>query len=177
MKRLSGFSLVELMVVVGVIGILSAVAVPQYRRYQVKSKTSEAKIQLGAIFTAEQSYNAEYLTYASCLTTMGYDPREEYPNRFYAVGFAEDSLQNAVASANGGVACNSLAIREFPAGRGVGAILPNSVLGISSAVVDAASSFTAGASGFIIDEGHGAGVADQWIINEKKQIRQTQQGY
>ena len=41
-----GFTLVELMVVVAIIGVLTSVAIPNFKRYQAKSKTSEAKIQL-----------------------------------------------------------------------------------------------------------------------------------
>ena len=44
--RQSGFTLVELMVVVAIIGLLSAVAIPNFKKYQAKSKISEAKLQL-----------------------------------------------------------------------------------------------------------------------------------
>ena len=42
----TGMSLVELMIVVAIIGILSSVAIPNFKKYQAKSKTSEAKLQL-----------------------------------------------------------------------------------------------------------------------------------
>jgi type IV pilus assembly protein PilA len=66
-KRREGFSLVELMVVVAIIAILAAIAVPQYKKYQLKAKTSEARMNIGAIKTTEESYAAEndnYLTAA-----------------------------------------------------------------------------------------------------------------
>ncbi|GAB6076350.1 type IV pilin protein [Desulfurobacterium crinifex] len=57
--RREGFSLVELMVVVAIIAILAAIAIPQYKKYQLKAKTSEAKMNIGAIRSAEEAYSAE----------------------------------------------------------------------------------------------------------------------
>jgi len=54
-----GFSLIELMIVVAIIAILAAIAIPSFLRFQMKSKTSEATANLGAIRTCEESYRAE----------------------------------------------------------------------------------------------------------------------
>lgn len=59
MKGNQGFSLVELMVVVGIIGILATVAVPRMQTFMAKAKTAEAKTNLSHIFTLQQSYYAE----------------------------------------------------------------------------------------------------------------------
>ncbi len=58
-KRREGFSLVELMVVVAIIAILAAIAVPQYKKYQLKAKTSEARVNIGAIRSMEEAYSVE----------------------------------------------------------------------------------------------------------------------
>ena len=58
-----GFSLIELMIVVAIIAILAAIAIPSFLRFQMKSKTSEATANLGAIRTCQESYRAENDTY------------------------------------------------------------------------------------------------------------------
>jgi type IV pilus assembly protein PilA len=59
LKGKKGFTLIELMIVVAIIGILAAIAIPNFLRFQAKSKQSEAKGNLGGIFTAEVAYQGE----------------------------------------------------------------------------------------------------------------------
>jgi type IV pilus assembly protein PilA len=63
MRSKKGFTLIELMIVVAIIGILAAIAIPNFLRFQAKSKQSEAKTNLGGIFTAETSYFSENNTF------------------------------------------------------------------------------------------------------------------
>jgi prepilin-type N-terminal cleavage/methylation domain-containing protein len=58
-----GFTLVELMIVVIVVGVLAAVAIPMYTLASEKAKASEAVAALGSIRTAMRSYYAEHGTY------------------------------------------------------------------------------------------------------------------
>jgi prepilin-type N-terminal cleavage/methylation domain-containing protein len=55
-KVLAGFTLVELMIVVVILGILAAVAIPAFTRYVKRSKTSEATGNISKIYQGEVSY-------------------------------------------------------------------------------------------------------------------------
>ena len=59
LKGQHGFTLIELMIVVAIIGILAAIAIPNFLQYQMKSRQSEAKTNLQAIKTSEVSFQAE----------------------------------------------------------------------------------------------------------------------
>ncbi len=69
-KDRQGFTLVELMIVVAIIGLLAAIAIPNFLKYQAKAKQGEAKVNLKGIYTAELSYLAESDAYAS-FTAVG----------------------------------------------------------------------------------------------------------
>ena len=63
-KRIAkGFTLIELMIVVAIIGILAAIAIPNFLRYQLRSKTAEAKTNLGAIRTSMTSFRGDFDNY------------------------------------------------------------------------------------------------------------------
>ncbi len=59
-KRSEGFTLIELMMVVSIIGILAAIAIPQYQDYTVRTKISEALAQFGAAkLTISEYYQSQ----------------------------------------------------------------------------------------------------------------------
>src|SRR5260370_30882194 len=75
MKGDRGFTLSELMIVVAIIGILAAIAIPNFMTYQAKARQSEAKVNLGGVFTTATSYFAENNTFSvPTADTLGYKP-------------------------------------------------------------------------------------------------------
>jgi prepilin-type N-terminal cleavage/methylation domain-containing protein len=71
MKERKGFTLVELMVVVLIVGILAAVAIPIMRGRIDAAKWSEGKAMMGSIATALRAYNAEKGPTGAAPTTLG----------------------------------------------------------------------------------------------------------
>lgn len=66
--RRNGFTLVELMVVVAIIGVLAAIAVPSFAAYLDKARAAEATTFLASIRQRQESYRAEFGRYASAPT-------------------------------------------------------------------------------------------------------------
>ena len=72
-----GFTLIELMIVVVIIGILTALAVPRFNMAAHQSKEKEADVVLKQVFTLQNAYYAQFGAYANsstALKTVGFDP-------------------------------------------------------------------------------------------------------
>lgn len=82
-----GFTLIELIIVIGIIAILAAIAIPNFLVFRFKAKSSEVKSNLGAIRTLQEAYKLEEGAYCG--------PVERYP------GKANTTKQTWVSSATG----------------------------------------------------------------------------
>jgi type IV pilus assembly protein PilA len=95
-----GFTLVELMIVVAIIGILAAIAIPNFIKFQARSKQSEAKTNLKGLFQAMKSFYAERDGYGTNFQSVGFIP--ERGNRYaYAIGAAAGTYQTRSGPATG----------------------------------------------------------------------------
>ena len=70
-----GFSLVEIMVAVAIVGILTAIAIPQYQKYQRKSLQNEAKVLLSNMYTIERVFSLNWGYGSTNLRQMGFKAR------------------------------------------------------------------------------------------------------
>ena len=149
LKGPQGFTLIELMIVVAIIGILAAVAIPNFMRYQAKAKQAEAKIGLGGIWThATTTLAAQNASYViSDISQLGYGitgaARYSY---WYSVSGTPTALPG------GSTATGPCDVNTPPA-----------------AVDTTTSSFTAGARGNIDADS----TCDDWIINDLRKITNT----
>ncbi|MFM8315081.1 MAG: type IV pilin protein [Deltaproteobacteria bacterium] len=90
-----GFTLVELLIVVAIIGVLASQGVPAYRRMIQKSRKGEAQVMLGNIGTAESGFFSEYGVYTNNIARAG--AQMEGQQFVYAAGFTDGGC---VAQAN-----------------------------------------------------------------------------
>jgi type IV pilus assembly protein PilA len=98
LRERKGFTLVELMIVVAIIGILAVIAIPTFLEFRLKAKTAEAKSNLGAIRTAELSYFSEWDCFVANQTQTPVNGRAgnnmkvgwDYGTHFSIIGFAAE---------------------------------------------------------------------------------------
>lgn len=154
-----GFTLIEVLMVVAIIGLLAAIAIPNFLRYQATSRQAEAKTNLGGVFVAEVSFFGENSRYGS-FDEVGYKlagATNRYTYRSPATGGAAGST-------------NADYIDRLPASIG-GNTPENSVVasGAVAAGAGIAAAFTATATGNI----DGDPTADEWHVNDRKRDLQT----
>lgn len=80
----TGFTLIELMVVVAIVGVLAAAAVVSYRHFTGKAQSVEAEVALTEIQRLQQMHQAQHGSYGDDLSAIGFSPIP--PLKFYSVG-------------------------------------------------------------------------------------------
>ena len=71
--RRSGFTLIELMLVVAIIGLLAALAVPEFDAYVMRAKRTEAIAGLEALWTAQRDYYSEHGVYSASFKSLAFE--------------------------------------------------------------------------------------------------------
>ena len=175
LKNQQGFTLVELMVVVAIIALLAATAIPQFRKYQAKSRIAEGRLALAGVYTAEESYYAEYNNYYVCLGFMGYVPSGAASDRYFNVGFSSTTTAHTGMPTACGIA--PAASYAYTGTKVPGAATALGSTDLSKAKVNAYTTYSAEALGIVDRDYTTALSAAKLDISEDKSITQVQAGY
>lgn len=79
-----GFTLIEMLITLAVIGILSALAYPSYRDHVLRARRSEAFNALSTVAQAQDRWRATHTRYADSLADLGLEPISN-PGRYYQI--------------------------------------------------------------------------------------------
>ncbi len=172
--------MIELMVVVAIIGVLAAIGIPQYSKFQAKARQSEAKLSLAALFTAEESFRQEWNQFSVDLRNIGFSvqgSRLRYVTGFpatvactgYTTSLGAPSETTAAthtwsdgSSVNTGGASWATSITKPTASGGACNATAGTFIGVAYGTPAAA----------VVDPGTTSG--DTWTVNQVKLISNTQ---
>ncbi len=175
------FSMIELMVVVAIIGVLAAIGIPEYSKFQAKARQSEAKLSLAALFTAEESFRQQFNTFSVDLVNVGFSVQGQRLR--YLTGFQSAEACTGYPGAPAPTE-NTAATNTWSDGTNVnlsGATWALTITKPSTTPVNTSCSATAGtflatAYGTPATSGidPGANSGDTWTINQNKLLTNTQ---
>lgn len=92
-NKARGFTLIEIMMAVAIIGILAAIAWPQYQQYVVRNNRVAVQAELMRIAAAAERYRSQQLTYANSTLATVYGSSSNYPQSgvaLYIISYTPD---------------------------------------------------------------------------------------
>ncbi len=176
-----GFTLVELLIVVAIIGVLSTVGIPTFRKMVQKAKKSEAKVALGGLYTAETAFYSEYGAYGSFLDKIGYE-LSGTGGGTYTIGFPDGScvtkgiMPTAAAAPNLNTSYPSYFTATYTG------IVPSTsrtpTKCEAATTIDAGTDFVATATGAVSPNASLGTLTDMdiWSINKSRTLTNSQDG-
>ena len=101
-KNEKGFTLIELMIVIAIIGILAAIAIPQFGAYKKRSFNSAAQTDVRNIATAQEAYFVDETTYCQTLATITGGTYGYYQSSNVTVTVSGDTSNYTITGYHGG---------------------------------------------------------------------------
>ena len=177
LRKNKGFSLVELMIVVAIIGILAAVAIPNFQRFQRKARQSEARSLLSGLYTATSAARSEWGAYVGNFMANGFAPDGQLT---YRVDFAQSANEGTLNSGQpipgagpatcvttfGAHGCAAAFAMWVQRPNGVASLQPGPSAAATAGVTNTGAAFVATVGAFI-----GGANVDHWAINETKTVQ------
>jgi prepilin-type N-terminal cleavage/methylation domain-containing protein len=107
-RRIQGFSILELMIALVVIGVLTALVVPRVQTYQLKARRAEALTKIADLEGVEHTFYVQYGVWGLCLGSMGI----EWPGGWYGINtkapYSDASNAHAVARGKGALCADGV---------------------------------------------------------------------
>jgi type IV pilus assembly protein PilA len=158
-----GYTLVELMVTVAIIGILAAISIPNFRRLQASSQQSEVRSNLRALYDFEQAHLMEYSRYTKSVVRLGFAPERGNRYQYGLKGSPITSDDRTGTTATTGLTADAIMVDVFRYGAAAAAAIPTQSPCSTPFVTAgrAGAAFTAVAQGNIDDDA----TIDLWSIS------------
>jgi len=170
-----GFSLIELMIVVAIIGILASVAIPNFQRFIRRSKQAEAKSNLSMIYTAQRSFHGEWQYYDGRFGHIGFSPEGDLRYQYNTALVAPPAGSVYAARKGGAVSAANANNDDIDTATYCAAIAAcnsdASAQPSGTAPAGSATAFLAVAGADLQGD-----AADDWSIDEQKAMNQTSNG-
>jgi type IV pilus assembly protein PilA len=181
-KKPKGFTLIELMIVVAIIGLLAAIAIPNFIKFQARSKVSEVKANLKSMYTAQKAYYQTQDSFGTSFDSIGFGP--DRGNRYAYQELSGGSAQVRSGAATPSMVSNTTDIQvdtfknndaaeQKPTTAGTGTFVNDPGHAILTALVGTGTtSLTTGVTGDFAGMGFGnidsetAGV-DTWYVSSE----------